>query len=116
MSNSYDALVQTGPLFRADTDIEPFPQLAKSWEWSADGKQLTMHLIEGAKWSDGVPFNADDVIFTWEDYISDPNVNSWQQGDAWTCRRPAGQAREGRRLHHQVDLPRVPSRLETLFT
>jgi peptide/nickel transport system substrate-binding protein len=79
------ALVQTAPLFRADQDIEPFPQLAKSWEWSADGKQLTMHLIEGAKWSDGVPFTADDVMFTWEDLINDPQVvrlNS--KGDAWS--------------------------------
>ncbi|NJN82497.1 MAG: ABC transporter substrate-binding protein, partial [Caldilineaceae bacterium] len=33
-----------------------------------------MHLIEGAKWSDGEPFTADDVIFTWEDLINDPNV------------------------------------------
>ena len=55
------------------------PEVAKSWEWSADGKQLTMHLIEGAKWSDGVPFNADDVMFTWEGYILDPNVNCTRQ-------------------------------------
>jgi peptide/nickel transport system substrate-binding protein len=79
------ALVQTAPLFRADQDIEPFPQLAKSWEWSEDGKQLTMHLIEGAKWSDGQPFTADDVIFTWEDLILDPNnVRFGAKGDAWT--------------------------------
>ncbi len=84
MSFNDQALVQTGPLFRADQDIDPFPGLAKSWEWSADGKELTMNLIEGAKWSDGEPFNADDVIFTWEDYILDPNVNSWVQAGAWT--------------------------------
>jgi peptide/nickel transport system substrate-binding protein len=78
-----EALVQTGPLFRADQDIEPFPQLAKSWEWSEDGKELTMHLIEGAKWSDGEPFTSEDVLFTWEDYIVDPNVNSWQKSTAW---------------------------------
>ena len=114
-SNNYDALVQTGPLFRADTDVEPFPQLAKSWEWSADGKQLTMHLMEGAKWSDGEPFTADDVIFTWEDYISDPNVNSWRKADAWTFGGAAGQAREGRRLHHQVDLRRGRSRPQTFY-
>jgi len=82
-SNSYDALVRAGPLFRADTDVEPFPQLAKSWEWSADGKELTMYLMEGVKWSDGQPFTADDVIFTWEDYISDPNVNSGKKADAF---------------------------------
>jgi len=77
------ALVQTGPLWRADQNIEPFPQLAKSWEWSEDGKELTMHLIEGAKWSDGDPFTSEDVIFTWEDYIVDPNVNSWQKSSAF---------------------------------
>lgn len=79
----YSALVDTGPLWRADQDIDPFPLVAKSWEWSEDGKQLTMHLIEGAKWSDGVPFTADDVIFTWEDFISDPNVNSGRKADSF---------------------------------
>ncbi len=82
-SYAYQALVLTGPLWRADQDVDPFPNLAKSWEWSEDGYQLTMHLIEGAKWSDGEPFTADDVIFTWEDYISDPNVNSWRKADAF---------------------------------
>ncbi|HVO42997.1 MAG TPA: ABC transporter substrate-binding protein, partial [Aggregatilineales bacterium] len=77
------ALVLTGPLFRATQDIEPIPNLAKSWEWSSDGTQLTMHLIEGAKWSDGVPFNADDVMFTWDGYIQDPNVNALKTADAW---------------------------------
>ena len=82
-SNSYDALVRRGPLFRTDTDVEPLPQLAKSWEWSADGKQLTMKLMEGVKWSDGTPFTANDVMFTWEDYISDQNVNSQRKADAF---------------------------------
>jgi peptide/nickel transport system substrate-binding protein len=80
----YQGLIKTGPLFRATQDIEPFPNLAKSWEWSEDGKQLTMHLIEGAYWSDGVPFNADDVMFTWEGYTLDDNVATTFHIDAWT--------------------------------
>jgi len=83
-TSRYQSLIKTGPLFRADQDIEPIPSLAKSWEWSEDGKQLTMHLIEGAFWSDGVPFNADDVIFTWDGYVVDENVNSPRHLDAWT--------------------------------
>jgi peptide/nickel transport system substrate-binding protein len=80
----YQGLIKTGPLYRADQDIEPFPNLAKSWEWSEDGKQLTMHLIEGAYWSDGFPFTADDVLFTWEGYVLDDNVAAPVHLDAWT--------------------------------
>jgi len=85
MSFDYQSLVKTGPLYRADQDLEPFPNLAKSWEWSDDGLQLTMHLLEGAKWSDGEPFTADDVMFTWEDLINDPQVIrlSGTKGDAF---------------------------------
>ncbi len=84
MSFNYQALVKTGPLYRADQDLEPFPNLAKSWEWSDDGLNLTMHLIEGAKWSDGEPFTADDVIFTWEDLINDPQIiRNGVKGDAF---------------------------------
>lgn len=83
-TSRYQGLIKTGPLFRADQDIEPFPNLAMSWEWSEDGKQLTMHLIEEAKWSDGHPFTADDVMFTWEGYVLDPNVNAPRKIDSWT--------------------------------
>jgi peptide/nickel transport system substrate-binding protein len=83
-TSRYQGLIKTGPLYRADQNIEPFPNLAMSWEWSEDGKQLTMHLIEGAFWSDGVPFTADDVMFTWEGYVLDDNVNAPLHLDAWT--------------------------------
>lgn len=70
-----ECLTRTGPLFtiRAE-ELQPMPNLAKSWEWSEDGHQLTMHLIEGARWSDGDPFDAEDVMFYWEDHVQDPNV------------------------------------------
>jgi peptide/nickel transport system substrate-binding protein len=71
----FECLTRTGPLFEVKaSDLEPMPNLAKSWDWSPDGHVLTMHLIEGAKWSDGVPFTADDVMFYWNDNIEDPNV------------------------------------------
>jgi peptide/nickel transport system substrate-binding protein len=39
-----------------------------------------MHLIEGAKWSDGDPFDAEDVMFYWEDHILDTNVSPTNGG------------------------------------
>jgi peptide/nickel transport system substrate-binding protein len=71
-----ECLTRTGPLFEVKAEeLEPMPNLAKSWEWSEDGHELTMHLIEGAKWSDGDPFDADDVMFYWNDNVLDENVS-----------------------------------------
>lgn len=70
-----ECLTRTGPLFQVKgEELEPLPNLAKSWKWSDDGKKLTMNLIEGAKWSDGAPFTSADVMFYWEDNLLDPNV------------------------------------------
>ncbi|HSS49052.1 MAG TPA: ABC transporter substrate-binding protein [Thermoanaerobaculia bacterium] len=46
------------------------PELARSYEWSADHKTLTFHLRDDAVWSDGVPVTADDVRWTWQAQIS----------------------------------------------
>lgn len=71
-----ECLTRTGPLFTVKADeLEPMPNLAKGWEWSEDGHTLTMHLIEGAKWSDGDPFDSEDLMFYWEDHIHDANVS-----------------------------------------
>jgi alpha-galactoside transport system substrate-binding protein len=71
----WECLTRTGPLFQVKgEELEPLPNLAKSWEWSDDGHQLTMHLIEGAKWSDGDPFDSEDIMFFWDDNVLDPNV------------------------------------------
>lgn len=78
-----ESLVASGYITRRSDSAEPFPNLAKSWEWSSDGYELTMNLIEGARWSDGDIFDAEDVMFTWEDMILDPNVNSWTQRSSW---------------------------------
>ncbi|MBI5303229.1 MAG: hypothetical protein HY868_13935 [Chloroflexi bacterium] len=43
------------------------PGLAYKWEFSADGKSLTLYFRKGLKWSDGKPWTVDDIIFWWED-------------------------------------------------
>lgn len=52
----YDVLNAGKPVFR----------LASSLEVAKDHKTLTFELREGIQWSDGHPFTAEDVLFTWE--------------------------------------------------
>ncbi|MCT8158686.1 ABC transporter substrate-binding protein [Pseudoruegeria sp. SHC-113] len=71
-----ECLTRTGPLFTVESsDLSPMPNLARSWEWSEDGKTLTVKLIEGAKWSDGDPFDTEDIAFYWNDIVMDPEVS-----------------------------------------
>jgi len=78
-----EALLKKGPMFLRSDALEPFPNLATDWEWSEDGTELTMNLLRGAKWSDGEDFNSEDVMFTWENLILDPNVNSSTSRTTW---------------------------------
>jgi len=54
---------------------EPGPGLAESWSVEPDQKTWTFRLRSGVFWSDGKPFNADDVIFTWNDIMYNPEIN-----------------------------------------
>ena len=42
------------------------PELATSWAWSKDNKDLTFKLRQGIKWHDGQPFTAKDVKCTFD--------------------------------------------------
>ncbi|RJQ37877.1 MAG: ABC transporter substrate-binding protein [Dehalococcoidia bacterium] len=46
--------------------------LADRWETSPDGTEITFHLHPGVKWHDGMPFTADDVVYSL-DKMADPN-------------------------------------------
>ena len=54
------------------------PSLAKSWSVSRDGRHYTLQLRRGVRFSDGEPFNADDVIFSFQVYL-DEKVDSSQR-------------------------------------
>jgi peptide/nickel transport system substrate-binding protein len=57
-------------LFRFSPDggkIEP--KIAAGAESSADFKTWTILLRKGAKWSDGAPFTADDILFWYKDVV-----------------------------------------------
>jgi peptide/nickel transport system substrate-binding protein len=54
------------------------PALAKSWKVSSDGLNYTLKLRRGIRFSDGHPFDADDVLFTFAVY-TDEKIDSPQR-------------------------------------
>src|SRR4051812_38198567 len=57
----FDSLVKLKP-----GTTEVVPNLAKSWTVSPDGKAVTFTLVQGAKFHDGTPVDADAVVFTFK--------------------------------------------------
>lgn len=57
-ANLFEGLTRIGP------DGTVAPALAKSWTISQDGLVYTFQLRQGARFHDGAPFTADDVVFT----------------------------------------------------
>ncbi len=51
-------------LTRDDGTGNLLPELAENWSVSADGRLYVFVLRKDVKWSDGVPFTSDDVLFT----------------------------------------------------
>jgi peptide/nickel transport system substrate-binding protein len=51
-------------LFQADENFQPVPDLAESWEVSADQLTYTFHLKRNATFHDGSPVTAEDVAFS----------------------------------------------------
>ena len=66
-------------LIRWDTNNLPYPELATvvptkaNGGVSADGLTITYHLRKGVKWSDGAPFDADDVLFSIKTVLNPAN-------------------------------------------
>ncbi|MDX1959298.1 MAG: extracellular solute-binding protein [Leptospiraceae bacterium] len=55
--------------------LEPIPHLASDWSISPDKKTFIFHIDKNAKWSDGKPVTAHDVLFTFN-LIMNPANNT----------------------------------------
>ena len=71
----------TNLIFRGLVVVNPItgdllPDLAASYKVSEDGRWVDFRLREGVYWSDGTPFTADDVLFTFNDIIMNDDVNA----------------------------------------
>ena len=59
-------------------DMSPRPGLATSWDTSSDGRTWTFHIRSGVKWSDGKPFTAADIAYTYNRILDGgPEAATW---------------------------------------
>ncbi len=66
----FEGLVEENPETRAAE-----PGIAESWSMSPDGRRYVFELRSSAKWSDGKPITADDVVRSYE-RIMNPQLGS----------------------------------------
>lgn len=73
-----DALVRFSP-----DGTKVVPHVALGWDNSADFTTWTVKLRKGAKWSDGSPFTADDIMFWYNDILLNkdvtPSIPAWMK-------------------------------------
>jgi len=81
--NNYVRVVYDGLVRFAPDGGKVEPHLIESWESSADFTTWTIHMRAGAKWSDGEPFTADDILFWYQDVLLNqdltPKLPKWMQ-------------------------------------
>lgn len=73
-SNDINNQVFNG-LIKYDKNIKIVGDLAESFEIKNGGKEILFHLRKNVKWHDGVPFTAEDVLFTYQKLI-DPKTRT----------------------------------------
>ncbi|MHA7248590.1 ABC transporter substrate-binding protein [Arthrobacter tecti] len=69
----YEPLVQTNTAIPTQ---DPEPWLASSFEWAPDYTSVSFTAREGVAWSDGEPFSADDIAFTFNLIKENDALNS----------------------------------------
>ena len=80
----YEPLVYVNPLqTNADGTPKTTPWLASDFSWNSAYTQLTFTIRSGVTWTDGQPFSADDVLYTFNAIKADPvmDLNALWQSD-----------------------------------
>lgn len=65
--------------------LEYIPELAETWEIKEDKKTFLFQLNPNARWEDGQPVTADDVVFSWE-LVTDPDTQAPYSGEMFRQR------------------------------
>lgn len=107
-SNAVTALLNA-PLIEADGS----PAVAQAYEISADERTITLTLRDGLRFSDGVAVTAEDVLFTFNEVLFNPEVQSNKASWRIAGRFPKIEALDERTVRITTPVP-VPGFLSLL--
>jgi len=77
------------------------PMLAKSWEWSDQGRTLAYHLRSGAKWEDESPVTSQDVKFAYFLYANPKIASTRKTALTYFLKNDSGQTD----IERSIDTP-----------
>jgi peptide/nickel transport system substrate-binding protein len=66
----FDRLAEPGDSLNTIGDHGFTPRLADRWDWTHDSLAIVFHLDPRARWHDGLPVRANDVVFTYQLYAN----------------------------------------------
>ncbi|MBI4902725.1 MAG: ABC transporter substrate-binding protein [Acidobacteria bacterium] len=89
------------------------PKLAVSWRQSEGGKAITFRLRDGVRFSDGTPFGAEDVVYTFETMMDPAKLSP--VGDSFRSAQGAPQARALSTSQVEIRFPAPVAGVERLF-
>ncbi|GAA1910427.1 ABC transporter substrate-binding protein [Streptomyces sodiiphilus] len=62
--------------FNQARETEPVPRLGTGFSWNDEGTELSVTVRDDVSWTDGEPFSADDVKFTFDLLLEEPALNT----------------------------------------
>ena len=99
IGTEYEVLVFVNPLKSGQTTN----WLASGYSWSNNNRTLTFTIRSGVKWSDGKPFSAADVLFTFKMIKAHPGLDL---NAVWSVLRSVSQ--KGNQVSFTFKTPAVP--------
>lgn len=72
----FDRLVEIGPSLNTVGDADFQPRIAERWQWSDDSLSITFELDANARWHDGQPVRAADVVAGYRALMDSVNGSS----------------------------------------
>ena len=101
----YEGLVRINPI-----TLSPEPGLAQSWTVSHDGLVWDFSLRPGLAWSDGAPFTAQDVEFTFDSLVFNDSINPNSARDVFAIegKKPAVSVVDSATVRFTLPVPYAP--------